>query len=55
MDITIVNRFKLTRVPVGILVGASLAIAGAAFRGLWRGELADPYTLDMSSCVSVGA
>jgi iron complex transport system permease protein len=37
------------------LVGASLAIAGAAFQGLLRNPLADPYTLGVSSGASVGA
>lgn len=37
------------------LVGASLAIAGAAFQGLLRNPLADPYTLGISSGASVGA
>jgi iron complex transport system permease protein len=37
------------------LVGASLAIAGAAFQGLLRNPLADPYTLGVSSGASLGA
>lgn len=37
------------------LVGASLAIAGAAFQGLLKNPLADPYTLGVSSGASVGA
>ena len=37
------------------LVGASLAIAGAAFQGLLKNPLADPYTLGISSGASVGA
>ncbi|WP_431803788.1 FecCD family ABC transporter permease [Halobacillus andaensis] len=37
------------------LVGASLAISGAAFQGLLQNPLADPYTLGVSSGASVGA
>ncbi|MEG9295953.1 iron chelate uptake ABC transporter family permease subunit [Mangrovibacillus sp. Mu-81] len=37
------NRIKLVRALVAFLVGASLAIAGAAFQCLSRNPLADPY------------
>jgi iron complex transport system permease protein len=37
------------------LVGASLALAGAALQGLLKNPLADPYTLGVSSGASVGA
>ena len=51
----IVMRIRLPRVVLSGLVGASLAIAGAAFQGLLRNPLADPYTLGVSSGASVGA
>lgn len=38
-----------------MLVGFSLSIAGAAFQGLLKNPLADPYTLGVSSGASVGA
>ncbi|KAB2330586.1 FecCD family ABC transporter permease [Bacillus mesophilum] len=51
----IVMNIRLPRVVLAGLVGASLAIAGAAFQGLLRNPLADPYTLGVSSGASVGA
>src|SRR4051812_30922405 len=52
---SIVLNIRLPRVILSGLVGASLAIAGAAFQGLLRNPLADPYTLGVSSGASVGA
>lgn len=51
----IVLSIRLPRVLLAGLVGASLAITGAAFQGLLRNPLADPYTLGISSGASVGA
>ena len=45
----------MPRVILAGLVGASLAIAGAAFQGIIKNPLADPYTLGVSSGASVGA
>lgn len=55
MHISIVSNIRLPRVILAGLVGAALAIAGAAFQGLLRNPLADPYTLGVSSGASVGA
>lgn len=55
MHVNIVSSIRLPRVILAGLVGASLAIAGAAFQGLLRNPLADPYTLGVSSGASVGA
>lgn len=55
MDMNIVSQIRLPRVLLAGLVGASLAIAGAAFQGLLRNPLADPYILGVSSGASVGA
>ncbi|MEH7274827.1 FecCD family ABC transporter permease [Neobacillus vireti] len=52
---SIVWNIRLPRVILAGIVGASLAIAGAAFQGLLRNPLADPYTLGVSSGASVGA
>ncbi len=46
---------RMPRVILAGLVGASLAISGAAFQGLLKNPLADPYTLGVSSGASVGA
>jgi len=51
----ILLKVRLPRVVLGILIGASLAVAGAGFQGVLRNPLADPYTLGVSSGASVGA
>lgn len=51
----IVWKIRMPRVVLAGLVGASLAIAGAAFQSLLKNPLADPYTLGVSSGASVGA
>ena len=48
-------NIRMPRVILAGLVGAALAIAGAAFQGLLKNPLADPYTLGISSGASVGA
>lgn len=53
--INIVMMIRLPRVILAMLVGASLSIAGAAFQGLLKNPLADPYTLGVSSGASLGA
>src|SRR5699024_1408422 len=55
MYVNIVWNIRLPRVLLAGFVGASLSIAGAAFQGLLRNPLADPYTLGISSVASVGA
>ncbi|WP_332651004.1 FecCD family ABC transporter permease [Lysinibacillus sp. 54212] len=52
---SILWNIRMPRVILAGLVGASLAIAGAAFQGLLKNPLADPYTLGISSGASVGA
>ncbi|MBQ4899445.1 iron ABC transporter permease [Paenibacillus sp. Marseille-P2973] len=51
----IVMQVRLPRVLLGLLVGASLAVAGSAFQGVLRNPLADPFTLGVSSGSAVGA
>lgn len=55
MHANIIMNIRLPRVLLAGLVGASLAIAGAAFQGLLRNPLADPYTIGVSSGASLGA
>ncbi|GLX70775.1 corrinoid ABC transporter permease [Paenibacillus glycanilyticus] len=54
-EIAIVTQVRLSRVLLGVLVGACLGLAGAGFQGVLRNPLADPYTLGVSSGSSVGA
>jgi ABC-type Fe3+-siderophore transport system permease subunit len=51
----IVLNFRLPRVLLGMLVGGSLALAGATFQALLRNPLAEPYILGISGGASVGA
>jgi len=46
---------SLPRLVIGMLAGASLAVAGAMFQALFRNPLASPYTLGVSSGASLGA
>ncbi len=51
----IIWEIRFPRVLLGILVGAALSLAGAAFQGLLRNPLADPYTIGVSSGAALGA
>ena len=51
----IVVDIRLPRILLGIVVGASLSVAGASFQALLRNPLADPYVLGVSSGAAVGA
>ncbi len=46
---------RLPRMVLGMLVGASLGMAGAAFQGVFRNPLADPYLLGVSAGAGFGA
>ena len=48
-------QIRLPRVVLGAVVGASLALAGAAYQGVFRNPLADPYLLGVSSGAGLGA
>ncbi|MFA9558476.1 FecCD family ABC transporter permease [Evansella sp. AB-rgal1] len=52
---SIIWNIRLPRVLLAFFVGASLALAGAAFQGLLRNPLADPYTIGVSSGAALGA
>jgi len=51
----IVVHIRLPRVLVAGLVGAGLALAGAAYQGLFRNPLADPYLIGVASGAALGA
>ncbi|WP_409295080.1 FecCD family ABC transporter permease [Peribacillus sp. SCS-26] len=51
----IIWEIRFSRVMLAFLVGAALSLAGAAFQGLLRNPLADPYTIGVSSGASLGA
>lgn len=54
-DEVIVWQIRMPRVFLAGLVGMGLAVAGAAFQGVLRNPLADPYTLGISSGAALGA
>jgi iron complex transport system permease protein len=51
----IIWEIRFPRVFLAFLVGMALALAGAAFQGLLRNPLADPYTIGVSSGAALGA
>jgi len=54
-DVAIVWDLRLARALLALLVGAGLACAGAAFQGLFRNPLADPFVIGASGGASLGA
>ena len=54
-QVSIVRLIRLPRVILGLLVGASLAVAGATFQGVFRNPLADPYLLGVAAGGGLGA
>lgn len=51
----IIWNIRLPRVLLGVLVGASLSMAGAAFQGMFKNPMADPYVIGISSGAALGA
>ncbi len=52
---TIVWQLRLPRVLMAALVGSALSLAGAAYQGVFRNPLADPYLLGAASGAGFGA
>ncbi len=52
---TIIWQIRLPRVLLAALVGSSLALSGAAYQGVFRNPLADPYLLGVASGAGLGA
>ena len=53
--VLIIQNIRLPRILLGIIVGASLSVAGTSFQALLRNPLADPYVLGVSSGAGLGA
>ena len=51
----VVNEIRLPRLILGVIVGAGLAVAGAAMQGLFRNPLADPGLVGVSSGAALAA
>src|SRR6185436_2001852 len=52
---TILFEIRLPRVVLTALTGAALASAGAAYQGLFRNPLADPYLVGVAAGAGLGA
>jgi len=55
MTQSVVLEIRLPRVLLAILVGAGLAVSGAAMQGLFRNPLADPGLIGVSAGAALGA
>jgi len=55
LDAAIVWQIRLPRVVLGVLVGSMLAGGGAAYQGIFRNPLADPYLLGVAAGAGLGA
>jgi iron complex transport system permease protein len=51
----IINQIRLPRTLLVALTGAALGASGAAYQGLFRNPLADPYLLGVASGAGLGA
>ncbi len=51
----IINAIRLPHTVLVILTGAALASSGAAYQGLFRNPLADPYLIGVASGAGLGA
>jgi len=54
-ELVIVRDLRLARVLLAPLIGAGLAAAGAAFQGMFRNPLADPFVVGASGGAALGA
>ena len=55
IDWQIVWQIRMPRVVLAGLVGATLAIAGASYQGVFRNPLVDPYLLGVAAGAGLGA
>ena len=55
LEVTILWQWRIPRVILGFFVGASLAVAGAGFQGIFRNPLADPFLLGSAAGAGLGA
>lgn len=54
-EVAILWELRIPRVVLGALVGAMLAMSGAAYQGVFRNPLADPYLLGVAAGAGLGA
>lgn len=53
--ITIVWDIRFPRILLSALIGCGLSVSGAAFQGMFKNPMADPYVLGVSSGAALGA
>lgn len=51
----IVDQIRFPRLVLGLMVGATLSLSGAAYQGAFRNPLADPYLLGIAAGAGLGA
>ncbi len=54
-QVDILWDLRLPRVALGALVGATLSVCGAAYQGVFRNPLVDPYLLGVAAGAGLGA
>jgi iron complex transport system permease protein len=54
-EAAILWQLRMPRVVLGGIVGAMLALSGAAYQGVFRNPLADPYLLGVAAGAGLGA
>ena len=55
LELGILELVRFPRVFLGVLVGAALSVSGAAYQGVFRNPLADPYLLGVAAGAGLGA
>ncbi|MCR2804669.1 FecCD family ABC transporter permease [Paenibacillus soyae] len=55
MDQVVVTKLRLPRIVIAVLIGASLAVAGAILQGVIRNPLASPDVIGITEGASFGA
>jgi iron complex transport system permease protein len=55
VDASVLFDLRVPRVVLAVLVGGMLALAGAAYQGVFRNPLADPYLLGAAAGAGLGA
>ncbi|MFH3480981.1 FecCD family ABC transporter permease [Xanthobacter variabilis] len=55
LDALVLVQLRLPRALLGLMVGASLGLTGAALQGLMRNPLADPGVVGVSGAAALGA
>ncbi len=54
-ELAILQIVRFPRVILGVIVGSALALSGAAYQGVFRNPLADPYLLGVAAGAGLGA